>query len=177
MKPKRLGSAVMVAAALLSAGIVLGSTGSAAADDYTVLLVDPNVVVDTLAYTPGATTMNPGGQPGAARIFSHRDGRTITDTVWVLADPAAATAAVTQAQSAAGIVNPKSEQVEVGSGGQVVTGTSVDGSQSLSLLSFTQGNVASTIQFSGPANDPAPTALAVELGQAQDALIKNRQGG
>jgi hypothetical protein len=30
----------------------MGSTVSAAADDHTVLLVDPNVVIDTLAYVP-----------------------------------------------------------------------------------------------------------------------------
>lgn len=172
MKSIRLAT---VAAAVLSAG--LAGSGLAAADDYTALLIDPNVVVDSLAYTPGAVTANPGGQPGAAQIYTHRDGRSITDTVWVLADPAAATAAATAAQSAAKIANAKSEPVQVGTGGTFISGISADGSQSLGLLAFTEGNAASTIEFAGPANDPPDARLATELGQAQDALIKSRLGG
>lgn len=164
-----------LAAALLSAA-TLGS-GTAAADDYTVLLIDPNVVVDTLAYTAGPPASNPAGQPGAAKTYTHRDGRTITDTVWVLPDAAAAGAAVSAAQSAAGIANPKSEPVQVGTGGTFISGTSADGSQALGLLTFTEGNAASAIAFAGPANDPPDAALATDLGQAQDALIKNQLGG
>jgi hypothetical protein len=172
MKPTHLAA---TAAAVFTAGIL--GAGTAAADDYTLLIIDPNVVVDTLAYTPGQLTLNPGGQPGAAKTFTHRDGRAITDTVWVLPDPAAATAAATAAQGAAGIANPKSEPVQVGTGGTFISGTSADGSQALGLLTFTQGNAASSIAFTGPANDPPDATLATELGQAQDALIKNRMGG
>lgn len=163
------------AAAVLSAGLM--TAGPATADDYTALLVDPNVVVDSLAYTAGAVTVNPGGQPGAAKVYTHRDGRSITDTVWVLADPAAATAAAAAAQAAAGIANAQSESVQVGAGGTFISGTSADGSQALGLLTFTEGNAAASIEFAGPANDPPDAALATELGQAQDALIKNRPGG
>ncbi|MGI9125271.1 MAG: hypothetical protein ACR2JM_11055 [Mycobacterium sp.] len=177
MTERHLPAGAMAAAGLMSAGIILGGIGSASADDYTALLIDPNVIVDTLAYTSGGMTANPGGQPGASAVYTHRDGRTITDTVWVLADPAAAAAAVTQAQGAAGIASPKTEAVDVGTGGQLISGTSANGAQSVSLLSFTQGNAASTIQFAGPANDPVPTDLVVQLGQAQDGLIKSRLGG
>ena len=71
-------------------------------------------------------------------------------------------------------------EVRAGAGrnrGTFLSGLSPDGSQALGLLTFTQGNAASSILFSGPANDPADAALATELGQAQDALIKNRMGG
>lgn len=163
-------------AALLSLATVV-ATPVASADDYTNLLIDPNVVFDTVSYTAGAVTPNPGGQPGAMRVYSHRDGRSITDTVWVLADPAAATAAATAAQTAAKIANPKSEAVQVGSGGTFSSGMSADGSQSLGLLTFTEGNAAASIEFAGPPNDPPDAALALDLGQAQDALIKNRLGG
>lgn len=171
---KRTYSAA-VAAALLAVGVL--GTGTASADDYTTLLIDPNFVFDTVQYTGGAPTINPGGQPGAARIFTHNDGRSITDTVWVLPDPAAATAAVTAAQAASGIANPKSEPVAVGTGGTFLSGMSADGSQALGLLTFTHGNAASAISFAGPANDPADAALAIDIGQAQDSLIKNRMGG
>ena len=48
-------------AALLSAGMVLGA-GLASADpgDYTVLLIDPNVVTDSLAYTAAPPRSIPG---------------------------------------------------------------------------------------------------------------------
>ena len=158
-------------AALLSVGIP-----SAEADDYTSWLIDPNVVVDTMAYTASVPAPNPGGLPGATVIYNHRDGRTITDSVWLLTDPEAATAAVTEAQSAVTIANAKTESVAVGTGGQFISGTSSDGSKGRALLSFTEGNAASTIEFTGPANDPVPTSLAVELGQAQDSLIKSKLG-
>lgn len=174
MKPRHM-AAGMTAAALISVGI-LGGIGTAAADDYTNLLIDPNIVVDTLAYTAGATTPNPAGLPGATVIYSHRDGRTIIDSVWVLADPAAATAAMTQVAGAFTIANPKTEQVSVGTGGQLISGTSPDGTQSRSLLSFTHGNAASTIEFTGPANDPAPMDLVVDLGNAQNQLLTDRLG-
>lgn len=167
-------AAGVTAAGLISAGIL--GMGSAAADDYTNLLIDPNVVVDTLAYAAGATTPNPAGLPGATVVYTHRDGRTITDSVWVLADPAAATAAMTKVVSAFPIANPKSEAVAVGTGGQLVSGISPDGSQARGLLSFTHGNAASTIEFTGPANDPVPMDLVLDLGRAQNQLLTDRLG-
>lgn len=160
-----------MAAALLTIG-----TGAASADDYTAWVIDPNVVVDTLAYTAGVPAPNPGGLPGATVVYNHRDGRTITDSVWMLADPAAATAAITQARSAVEIANQKLESVAVGTGGQLISGTSPDGTKSRSMLSFTEGTAASTIEFSGPLNDPVPTDVAIEIGSAQDALIKSKMG-
>lgn len=171
---------LLAAVGVTTAGLVLGGIGSAAAqpDDYSVLIVSPNAVTDTTAYTAGPTTLDPGGQPGAMTVFTHRDGRTITDTVWVLADPAAAAAAISAAQgNMAGVItNPKSQAVAVGTNGQLVSGTSADGTQSVSVLYFTQGNAASTIEFTGPKLDPVPTEVAVEMGQQQDATIKTALG-
>ena len=48
--------------------------------------------------------------------------------------------------------------------------------QSLSVLYITEGNAASTIEFAGPAADPAPSDLVIEMGQKQDALIKSQLG-
>lgn len=160
---------------LMSAATI--AAGAASADDYTTLLIDPNFVFDTVQYSGGAATPNPGGQPGATRVFTHNDGRSITDTVWVLPDPAAATAAVTAAQTAADITNPKTEPVQVGTGGTFISGISADGTQSLGLLTFTQGNAASSIEFVGPANDPPDATLATDIGMAQVALIQSRMGG
>lgn len=172
MKPIRLAA---VAAALCSVGIA--GAGPAVADDYTLLIIDPGVVFDTMAYAPGPVTPNPSGRPGAATTYTHRDGRTITETVWVLPDPAAAAAATAAAQSASGIVNPRFEPVPVGNAGTFISGTSADGKQALGLVTFTEGNAAAAIAFAGPANDPPDAGLATDLGQAQVALIKNQMGG
>lgn len=165
-----------VASTGMAVALLAISMGSATADDYTSWVIDPNVVVDTLAYTASAPAPNPGGMPGATVVYNHRDGRTITDSVWMLADPAAAAAAITQAQSAVAIGNAKTESVAVGTGGQLISGTSPDGTKSRSLLSFTEGNAASTIEFTGPLNDPVPTDVAIEIGGAQDALIRTKLG-
>jgi hypothetical protein len=174
MNSRRLGG---LTAALLSAGMSFGA-GLAAADpgDYTVLLIDPNVVTDSLAYTAAPATLNPGGQPGAMTVYTHRDGRTITDTVWVLGDPGAAAGAISQAQAATPIANSKSVSAPVGQGGQLITGNSPDGARSLSVLYFTEGNAASSLEFSGPAGDPVPSDLVIEFGQKQDTLIKSQLG-
>ncbi len=160
-----------LALALFSAGI-----GSAAADDFSSWVIDPNVVVDTLAYTASVPAPNPGGLPGATVVYSHRDGRTITDSVWLLADGPAAVAAVAQAQQTVTIANATTEPIAVGTAGQLISGTSADGSKSRSLVTFTEGNAASTMEFTGPLNDPVPAALAAELAQAQDNLIKSKLG-
>jgi hypothetical protein len=175
MNSRRLGG--VTAAALLSAGMSLGA-GLAAADpgDYTVLLIDPNVVTDSLAYTAAPPVLNPGGQPGAMTVYTHRDGRTITDTVWVLGDPGAAAGAISSAQAATPVTNSKTVAVPVGQNGQLITGKSPDGTRSLSVLYFTEGNAASSLEFSGPAGDPVPNDLVTEFGQKQDALIKSQLG-
>ncbi|MBB3603916.1 hypothetical protein FHT40_003577 [Mycolicibacterium sp. BK556] len=175
MTSRRLGG--LTAAALLSAGLSLG-TGLAAADpgDYTVLLVDPNVVTDSLAYTAAPPVLNPGGQPGAMTLYTHRDGRTIADTVWVLGDPGAAAGAISSAQAATPVADSKTVSVPVGTNGQLISGKSPDGTRSLSVLYFTEGNAASSLEFTGPAGDPVPQDLVVEFGKQQDALIKSQLG-
>jgi hypothetical protein len=160
------------AGAFVIAGAAIAGLGTASADDYTALLIHPNQVTDSNAYSAGPAIMDPNGQPGAQMVYTHRDGtRVITDTVLVLPDPAAAAAALSAAQGDSGITNPKSSSVPVGTGGTVLTGTAANG-QSVSLLLFTQGNMATTVAFDGPAKDPVPQDLVVEFGQQQDSAIK-----
>ena len=68
---KRIQKATV--AALLSLATI--GTPIASADDYTTMLIDPNVVFDTVSYTAGPVTTNPGGQPGAAKVYSHQPSR------------------------------------------------------------------------------------------------------
>jgi hypothetical protein len=45
----------------------------------------------------------------------------------------------------------------------------------VTVLTFTQGNAAATIEFDGAPKDPAPADLVVELGQKQDTAIRDWQ--
>jgi hypothetical protein len=163
--------------AALAAGATIGGFGSAAAQssDYSTLPVDPNLLTDSLAYSAAPFDINPDGRPGVTAVYTHREGgtRTITTTILILPDAQAATAALTGA--AAEVANPQTKPAAVGTGGTMVSGTSPDGTESVTVLTFTQGNAATTIEFDGPTNDPVPADLVVELGQKQDTAIKDWQ--
>jgi hypothetical protein len=156
--------------------MTFGGFGYAAAQpgDYSTLPVDPNLITDSQAYNAAPPVFNPNGRPGVQAVYTHRDGsRQITSTILVLPDAQAATTAL--AGAAAEVANPHSQPAAVGSGGTMVTGTSPDGAKSVTVLSFTQGNAAATIEFDGAPKDPAPADLVLELGQKQDTAIRDWQ--
>ncbi|MDT5325108.1 MAG: hypothetical protein QOF25_2260 [Mycobacterium sp.] len=168
----------VTAAALLTAGMTIGGSSSAAAQpgDYSAIPVSPNVITDSTAYTAAAPMINPNGQPGVTTVYTHRDNtRQVTNTILVLPDPEAATNAISEIQSGLGnrVTNGKTQPAAVGTGGTVVTGTSPDGTKSVSLLMFTEGNAAGSIEFEGPKNDSVPLDLVVDYGQKQDTAIKD----
>jgi hypothetical protein len=57
----------------------------------------------------------------------------------------------------------------------VLTGMSPDASKSVTILSFAEGNTATTVEFDGAPKDPVPPDLVLELGQKQDTAIKDWQ--
>jgi len=165
------------AAALLVIGVTVGGLGSAAAqpNDYSTLPVDPNLVTDSLAYTAAPPVFNPDGQPGVSTVYTHRGGdRQITSTILILPDAQSAAAAV-GAEAAGKVAGGQTQTAAVGSGGTIVSGMSPDGSKSVSVLTFTQGNAAAIVEFDGPPRDPAPADFVVELGQKQDTAIRDWQ--
>ncbi|MGV0851261.1 hypothetical protein [Mycolicibacterium phlei] len=163
-------------AATVAAGLTFG-IGSAAAQntDYSTLPVDPNTITDSLAYSAAPLDIDPNGQAGVMAEYTHREGgtRQITTTILILPDAQAAAAALPQAD----VANAQSQPAAVGGGGTIVTGTSPDGTESVAVLSFTEGNIATTIEFDGPPNDPAPVDLVLELGQKQAEKIREWQAG
>jgi hypothetical protein len=167
----------LTAAALLAAGTTIGGFSSAAAQpgDYSAIPVSPNVITDSAAYTAGAPTIDPNGQPGVTTVYTHRDNtRQITNTILVLLDPQAAMAELGQMQSGLGDrVADGTQPATVGTGGTVVTGLSPDGTKSVSVLLFTEGNAAGSIEFEGPKNDSVPMDMVVDYGQKQDTAIKD----
>jgi hypothetical protein len=161
-----------------AAVLTMGGFGYAAAQpgDFSTLPVDPNLITDSLAYSAAPPVFNPNGQPGVQAVYTHRDGsRQITSTILVLPDAQAATAALDGARAQSAVTNGKSAPAAVGSGGTMVTGTSPDGTKSVTVLSFAEGDAATTIEFAGAANDPAPEDLVLELGRKQDTAIRDWQ--
>jgi hypothetical protein len=157
--------------------MTLNGFGYAAAQpgDFGTLPVDPNLITDSLAYSAAPPVFNPNGQPGVETVYTHRDGsRTITSTILVLPDPEAATAALDGARAQLAVTNGKSAPAAVGSGGTMLTGMSSNG-QSVTVLSFAEGNTATTIEFAGAAKDPAPEDLVLELGRKQDTANRDWQ--
>jgi hypothetical protein len=196
MKVRAIGSAGLTATAFLAIAVTLGgcsskapsnssstpssksaSTSSVApaSNSYSNLLVNPNIVWDTTAYTAAPPIQNPNGQTGIQDVYTHRDStRKITDTILVLADPSAAAASLQQTQAGLGsrVANGKTQPAPVGTGGTIVSGPSPDGSKAVSVLLFAEGKAATTVEFDGPPKDPAPTDAIVEYGQQLDNAIK-----
>ncbi|WP_286275061.1 hypothetical protein [Mycobacterium antarcticum] len=161
---------------LLTIGLFTASVAAAQPGDYAGLPVDPNVVTDSTAYVAAPPTLNPDGQPGVETIFTHRDSsRTITDTILVLSDPAAASAALAGATPVVVTTIPGggNEPAPVGSNGTMITGASADGTRSVTVVRFTEGGTAAIIEFSGAAGDPVPPDLAVEYARQQATAIRD----
>ena len=170
----------LAAAAIVTAGATVGGFGYAAAQpgDFSALPVDPNLITDSQAYSAAPPVFNPNGQAGIETVYTHRDGsRTIASTILILPDAQAAVAALdgARAESAGRVANGKSQPAAVGSEGTVLTGMSPDGSKSVTILWFAEGNTATTVEFDGAPKDPVPPDLALELGQKQDTVIKDWQ--
>lgn len=162
--------------AALAVAATIGGLGSAAAqsNDYSQLPVDPNLITDSQAFSAAPFDLDPNGQRGVVARYTHREGGTRSITTTILILPSAQEATGSLAGAAADVGNPQSAPAPVGTGGTMVTGTSPGGT--VTVLSFTEGNVATTIEFDGPPNDPAPPDFVTELGQKQDTAIKDWQG-
>jgi hypothetical protein len=178
MNVRKSSIGTLLAAPLLAVGMAFGPLPAAAADpDYSGLPIHPNDITDSQAYVLQPVTVDPNGMPGVEAVYAHRDGtRQITNTILVLPNPGAATAAMNQAQGklANMVTNQSTQSAPVGTGGTLVSG--MNGSNSMRVLLFTEGNAATTIQFEGPANDPVPADMAIEFGKRQDAALVNSLG-
>ncbi|OAN33907.1 hypothetical protein A4X20_27345 [Mycolicibacterium iranicum] len=165
-------------AAALAIGVTVGGSATAAAQpvDYGTLPVHPNASTDSSAWVADAPVLNPEGQPGVLALFTHRDGsRTVTDTILVLDDAAAAASTMSQGRAGLGsqIANPTTQPAAVGTDGQITSGTSLDNTRSISVLTFTEGNTFTTIEFEGAVTDPVPTDLVIDYGRMQAGAIQS----
>ncbi|MDA2891448.1 hypothetical protein PDG61_11045 [Mycolicibacterium sp. BiH015] len=165
------------AAVMLAIGVTVGGFTTAAAQpvDYATLPVHPNGATDSSAWIADAPVLNPEGRPGVMALFTHRDGsRTVTDTILVLDDAAAAASMMSQGRAGLGsqINNPTTQPAAVGTDGQIISGTSLDNARSVSVLTFTEGNTFTTIEFEGAVADPVPADLVIDYGRMQAGAIQ-----
>lgn len=164
-----------------SSSSAASSAAPAADKDYSALLLAAeDIVAPGDTFTAQEPTVNPGGKPGVATVFSNEgDTHEIGDTIFVLPDAAAADTALQGAVAALGssVVGGTPEPAQVGSKATMVSGTSPDGAKTVTVLVFTEGTAFTTLEFDSGPDDPVPPDFVVDLAQKQAQKIKAGLGG
>jgi hypothetical protein len=142
--------------------------------DYSSLLIKAGDIGGDLT-TPQPPVLNPNNATGVAQLFANADNsRRIGDTILIVADPAAAAAGVENTKANyGGKVSGTWQPVDVGSNGAMISGTSPDNSQAVTVLLFTQGKALVNLEFDSAPNDPIDPNVAIDIGRKQAAAIKN----
>ena len=174
-------SATSATSAPSSSAASAPSSGPAQPNDYTGLLIQAADIKAPETFTASPPVNSPNGQPGVATTFSTADNNhVIHDTIQVLADPAAATAALNAAKTGQGglIKDPQTAPVnDIGTGGTMVSGNTPDGNKGIAVVLFTQGRAFVTLQFDGPPGMLPPPDFVTDVGQKQAAAVKKGLGG
>ncbi len=146
--------------------------------DYGSLLINSSDVGGGLT-APQSPMLSPNNAPGAAQLFANADSsRRLWDTIVVTADTTAAAAELaTNKMSYAGKVSGAWQPVAVGINGTMITGSSPDNSQAMTVLLFTEGKAAVTLEFDSAAGDPFDPAVVTDIGRKQEAVLKKRLSG
>lgn len=145
-----------------------------ASPDYSALLIQPNDLGGDFT-APDPPVLNFNNTTGVAQLFVNADNsRRIGDTILIVDNPAVAAAGLENtktnyAKKVAGTWQP----VDVGSNGAMISGTSPDNSQSITVLLFTEGRALVNLEFDGAPGDPIDPGLATDIGRKQDAAVKN----
>ena len=156
------------------------SSAPAQPNEYARLLIQPSDINAPVPFTAAPPTDNPNGHPGVATTFKDDDGsHVIKVTIQVYDDPDDATDALNTAKGQQGGVIKQSttQPSNIGSGGTMFTGNTLDRSKGVVILLFTEGKAFATLEFDGPADTLAPPEFVNDVGQKQDAAIKKGLGG
>jgi hypothetical protein len=167
-------SSSSTAAASSTGSTAVTGPSSAQPTDYSSLLIKPSDIGGDLT-TPQPPVLNPNNAPGVAQLFASADNsRRIGDTILIVADPAAAAAGVENTKANyGGKVSGTWQSVDVGSNGAMISGTSPDNSQAVTVLLFTEGKALVNLEFDSAPNDPIDPAVATDIARKQDAAIKS----
>jgi hypothetical protein len=150
-----------------------GTATSAQASDYSYLLIKASDIGGDLS-APQPPVVNPNGAVGVAQLFANQDNsRRIGDTILIVADPAVAAAGLDNTKANyAGKVGGTWQPVDVGSNGALISGTSPDNSQAITVLLFSEGKALVNLEFDSAPGDPIDADIAKDIGRKQDAAIK-----
>jgi len=149
------------------------TAGPAQPTDYSSLLIKASDIGGDLSGSQ-PPTLNPNGASGVAQLFANSDNsRRIGDTILIVADPAAAAAGLDNTKTNyGGKVSGSWQPVDVGSNGALISGTSPDNSQAITVLLFTEGKALVNLEFDSASNDPIDADIAKDIGRKQDAAVK-----
>jgi hypothetical protein len=141
--------------------------------DYSSLLIKASDIGGDLS-TPQPPVLTPNGAAGVAQLFANPDNsRRVRDTILIVADPAAAAAGLDNTKTNyGGKVSGNWQPVDVGSNGALISGTSPDNSQAITVLLFTEGKALVSLEFDSAPNDPIDADIAKDIGRKQDAAVK-----
>lgn len=154
--------------------VSLASPSPGQPTDYSSLLIKPSDVGGDLS-TPQPPVLNPNNAPGVAQLFANADNsRRIGDSILILGEPTIAAAGIENTKANYGTkVKGAWQPVDVGSNGTMISGTSPDNSQAVTVLLFSEGRALVNIEFDSAATDPIDTNVATDIGRKQDAAIKS----
>ncbi|SPM33513.1 hypothetical protein BN1232_00448 [Mycobacterium rhizamassiliense] len=160
-------------ASMTAAGPGAASPSPGQPADYSGLLIKANDLgADFTA--PQPPVLNPNNTTGVSQFFINADKtRRVGDSIQVVADPATALVGVNNTRTNyAGKVSGDWQPIDVGSNGIIISGTSPDNSQTVTVLLFTEGRALVDLEFDGAPDDPIDAGTAADAGRKQDAAIK-----
>ena len=144
--------------------------------DYTRLLIqDRDISEPNETYTAQSPIINPDGRPGAEVLLVNQNQTKAINVLLVgLPNPADGPSALGEAVAnlAKTMTGSAPQPSPVGTGGTVVTGTSLDGKKSVTVLLFTEGATLARIEFDGVAGQPAAPAFVTDVGQKQAIALR-----
>lgn len=148
--------------------------------DYTRLLIQVSDINAPEVFTASPPDINPNAFATVATTFRNQDGtHVIYDSILIARDPAAAARALESRKALApqGTVHGAPVPIDIGTGGTTIAGPSPDGSKGVTVLLFTEGKAFAELEFDGPSNVLVPPDFVTDVGQKQDAAIKNGLAG
>lgn len=144
--------------------------------DYTRLLLEGrDISTPTDTYTAQPATANPDTKAGAEVLLVNQDQtKAVNILIAELPDPAAAPSALQEAQAnlPKSVTGGQPQPSPVGTGGTVVSGTSPDGTKSVTVLLFTEGTALARIEFDGVPGEPTARDVVTNVGQKQDIALR-----
>jgi hypothetical protein len=148
--------------------------------DYTRLLIQASDINAPEVFTASPPRIDPNELATVATTFRSQDGtHVIYDSILIAPDPDAAARALESRKTLAqqGTVHGAPVPIDIGTGGTTIVGPSPDGNKGVTVLLFTEGRAFVELEFDGPPNVLVPQDFATDVGQKQDAAVRNGLAG